>query len=236
LASANPSKPNFSLRASPDTLNFGQRASEVVTVSVDRSGGFDGEVALEVEGLPSGVTASQAVLSAGMTSVPITLTAASDAPKGGFSYRIVGTARGGDRAIERTARPMDSPQLLLSLMAASPEFQVGGVGDAPPFTLDLEPQEITLKPGETAQVTVQVHRTASDEAAKGEAALELENVPQGVTLESPAIPADKSTGVLTLKAAQGTGNQTVPLIVRGRIKEMRIAAPALIVHLVGGKP
>jgi xyloglucan-specific exo-beta-1,4-glucanase len=50
--------PNFSLAASPATLTVNRGASGTGAITITRSGGFTGGIALGASGLPGGVTAS----------------------------------------------------------------------------------------------------------------------------------------------------------------------------------
>lgn len=220
--------PGFKLTVTPDAMNMGQGGTEVMTVRAERLNGFTGDIALRVEGLPPGVTASPGLLrvapdSMGQESVQITLTAAPDARREGFPLRVVGTATVAGKPVERTAGPLESYQL--SEDEGNRErptvFQVAGVGEPAPFTVSATPRQVSLAPGATATIQVKVTRRPEAGAAKGEVDLEVQNVPEGVEVKAPAIPADKSEGSIVLKAPEKLDPRTVNLIVRGRIKEMK---------------
>ena len=70
--------------------------------------GFGGAVALKIEGLPPGVTASPAAIAAGSPSGQFTLTAEPAAMPGAMGQvRIVGTGKIGDKEVERVAQPTE---------------------------------------------------------------------------------------------------------------------------------
>ena len=78
--------PIFSISVTPDNPNIGRGGTVVLTVTADRRVGFSGEIMLEVENLPPGVTASAGAILKEMGEGIITLTAAPDAP---LEHRVV---------------------------------------------------------------------------------------------------------------------------------------------------
>jgi subtilase family serine protease len=83
--------PNYSLSASPASLSVVQGTNGTSTVTVTKTGGFTGTVALTASGLPAGVTASFSPASTTTTST-LTLTAASTATVGSATVTITGTS------------------------------------------------------------------------------------------------------------------------------------------------
>jgi uncharacterized delta-60 repeat protein len=71
---------DFTLTLSTDKQLVIQGATATVTATVQRAAGFDGPVTVTLSGLPDGVTAAQAIVAGGATSVPIVLSAAAAAP------------------------------------------------------------------------------------------------------------------------------------------------------------
>ena len=83
----------------------------------------------------------------------------------------------------------------------------------PEFKLLLPSDSLTLFRGESVKLPVNVKRIAGyDKAIQ----LSVENLPAGVTIEEGLIPADKSDGGLTLKAAETARIQGVPIRVVGQ--------------------
>gem|GEM_PF-144034 len=83
----------------------------------------------------------------------------------------------------------------------------------PEFKLLLPSDSLTLFRGESVKRPVNVKRIAGyDKAIQ----LSVENLPAGVTIEEGMIPADKSDGGLTLKAAETARIQGVPIRVVGQ--------------------
>jgi hypothetical protein len=230
--------PDFKLTVTPDVVNLGQGGSEVLTVRAERQNDFASDIELRVEGLPSGITASTGAIRKGQETVQITLTAALESPMQAFPLRVVGTASIAGKSIEHTAAPLESyqPAGTQERRQRPVRFQVAGVVEPGPFTLTVEPGQVSLAPGATVTVTVKATRRPDVEAAKGEIRLEVQNVPQGVDVKAPAIAADKAESMIELKAPEKLDPQTVNLIVRGRLKESAPVAPAIPLVVVPKPP
>ncbi len=83
--------PDFSLSASPGSINVAQGSSGSTTVSVSPQNGFSANVALSASGLPSGVTAAFSPSSTSATST-LTLSASSAAATGTITISVNGTS------------------------------------------------------------------------------------------------------------------------------------------------
>ena len=86
-----PPPPGFTLSDNPGSLSITQGSSGAATISVTPSGGFNGNVAFAVTGLPAGVTATFNPAST-TTSTSLTLTAGPGAPVGTSIFTITGTS------------------------------------------------------------------------------------------------------------------------------------------------
>jgi xyloglucan-specific exo-beta-1,4-glucanase len=91
LTVAQPPTPDFSLAANPTSLTVNRGASGTSTITITRTGGFTGAVALSASGLPSGVSASFNPASATGTSSVLTLTASGTATLGAATVTVTGT-------------------------------------------------------------------------------------------------------------------------------------------------
>ena len=98
---APPPTGDFSLSLDPGTLQFQQGANAGTTVTISRTGGFTGTVALSASGLPSGVTAAFDPASTDGTTSTLTLTASGSAATGAATVTVTGTASAlGDRTVD----------------------------------------------------------------------------------------------------------------------------------------
>lgn len=95
--------PNFSL-TSPLLVNVPSGGKAELPVQVARSGGFDGEITLEITGLPEGVSVDgTAVIPAGAAEVKLSLNASAEAAVTAAMVRISGKARIADQDVTQTA-------------------------------------------------------------------------------------------------------------------------------------
>ena len=93
--------PDYSLGAAPASLTVNRGAAGAVSVSITRSGGFTGSVAMSASGLPAGVTASFSPASTTGNASTLTLTASSTATLGNATITINGSnATVGARSVQ----------------------------------------------------------------------------------------------------------------------------------------
>src|SRR5262245_16000486 len=86
--------PDFAVSASPAAVTVAQGASAGTTLTLTRSGGFTGSVALSAAGLPAGVTAAFNPASTTGTTSTLTFTAAATATPGSSTISVTGTGGG----------------------------------------------------------------------------------------------------------------------------------------------
>jgi len=85
-------EPDFQLALPTDALTLFRGADANLDISVQRTDQFDQPIKLTVQGLPTGVAASQVVVAADETAGQIVLTASGDAPIAGVPIRVSGVA------------------------------------------------------------------------------------------------------------------------------------------------
>ncbi|MCX7750182.1 MAG: hypothetical protein N2320_01235 [Candidatus Bipolaricaulota bacterium] len=183
-------KPDFTLAATPTSLTVRQGASGTVTVNITRNATFTGAVALTLEGAPAGVTGTFSPASVTGASSTLTLSVAPTAAAGTYSLTIRGKGDGIDKtvAVRLTVEPL------------------------PDFSMSLSPAAVTLKPGGTATVAVNLTRVGGFADA---VELSVEGLPVGVTpaFEPSTVTANTSTLTLTSVPTVATGSYQV--VVRG---------------------
>ncbi len=97
------SSTDFSLSVSPASQTIAQGSSTSYTVTVTALNGFNGDVGLDVNGLPDGATASLSPTSVtGSGSSVLNVTTSSDTPTGSYSLTIVGSANGSNVSTRST--------------------------------------------------------------------------------------------------------------------------------------
>ena len=104
-------EPDFSLTI-PPFVNVPSAGKAEMPVQVVRSGGFDGEIALELVGLPEGVSVDGvAVIAAGAAEVKLPLNAAADAAVIAAHVKVLGRAKIADQEVTRIASAVTAGNL-----------------------------------------------------------------------------------------------------------------------------
>ena len=123
-----PYEPGFTLSVSADKLDVPKTGVASITVQIARRD-YNGPVALKVEGLPEGFTASPSVIGPGQKQAFLTVTATGPVPEGqALMARITGTAEiNGKQVVQRAdaSGPLGQalsdmkwpPQMLASVVA-----------------------------------------------------------------------------------------------------------------------
>lgn len=184
----------------PGTCTVLKGAHEQMTVLAWRNDGFNGEIALTVEGLPKGVTCPPQVLSAGMRYTQLVLTGAKDAAPWTGEIKVKGTATIQGKPVVREARPggvtwpVQVGQNFPRVARLERGLALAVRGDAPyGLTGTLEKAEIAQ--GTTAVLTLKLDRISPD--FKQPLQVQLFNSGQG----GGQMPNSLPTG---LTVAQGT--------------------------------
>jgi hypothetical protein len=162
-------RPDFRLSLGMEHPNIPAGASVPVDVVVDRLDGFDGEIALTLEGLPEGFSATSTTIEAGETTAALLLTAAPGAktPDGDVRLRLVGRAKLASGEILREAVPAGGKSLVTVLPKAD-------------LTLRTALPKITLVAGQSQAVDVSITR---ENGFDGRVPVDVKNLPFGVRVD-----------------------------------------------------
>jgi len=178
LSGATPPQPDFALSANPANVNVTQGLTANGAITITRTGGFAGSVALSASGLPSGVTASFNPASATGTSSTVTFTASATATLGAFPVTITGTSGG----LTHTTT------VNLTVIAQQ----------TPDFSLAANPTSLTINQGASGMVTITITRTGG---FTGSVAFGASGLPTGVTATFNPASATGNSSALTLAAS-----------------------------------
>jgi hypothetical protein len=207
-------EPDFELTLDPELSMIGPGNRSPIYVRAHRRNGFAGEVALAVEGLPAGVTASVPPILAGTTDACVVLAAAADAPRDGALFRVRGKAtvkRGGaDVEIVREAVP-----LCEIYQAQRVEGRTAGVAITAPSDIEVttEVRELVLKPGESKEIPIRIVRGEKYKSGsvtlwamwRYEGAIFGNSLPPGVKVDegksATSLNGEATEGKITLAAA-----------------------------------
>ena len=94
---------DFQLQLPRDALTVARGSAAKLKVAATRVGGFQDEIALEVEGLPAGIEVSNNTIKAKKNDTQLTLKATADAKIDVSRVRIAGSAKIGETVVKRTA-------------------------------------------------------------------------------------------------------------------------------------
>lgn len=139
-------EPDFRLSVSPSNPNVPTGGSIPIEVQAMRQDEFEGPIEVSIEDLPPGLHAAKATIAAKQVSTTMLLSADAGAKLDlAAPLKVVGRATAGSRTLSHIANPEDK----LKLVALMPK---------PDVLMTSETKEITLEPGGTAEVTVDVTR------------------------------------------------------------------------------
>ncbi len=209
--SIHPPHPDFRLSLSPEHPNVPRGSSVPVTVDIERLDDFDGPVAVRLEGLPAGFSAPAGEIASGADSVTLILTAGADAvtpaPPALTPIRVVGRTRIAGQEVVRSGEPESGVRLLTLL--PPPDIQVA-----------TDVRAVTLAPGGSVEVTVQVDRR---NGFKGRVPIDVRNLPFGVQvrdvgLNGVLVTEQQSNRRFVLVAEPWARPQTRPFFAVGRVE------------------
>ena len=208
-------KPDFTLKCDPSKAMIGPGGHAAWFVQVTRANGFTGPVKVDINGLPSQVTASPLVIPPAMTQGLLVVTAAPQAPPQGFNVEIVGAGEiawdGKTETVKRTAVPMEE---IYSPGGGRARFDVRMQSVAvtePTDVVDVrvKPDKLDLKPGDEVKIDVEiVRRKDFDKTVNIDVPLRHlgsvfgNTLPPGVTMvdaKSKTLLGTGSKGHITLK-------------------------------------
>jgi endoglucanase len=177
-STAVPPTPDFALSANPSNVNVTRGATANSAITITRTGGFTGSVALSATGLPTGVTANFNPASATGTSSTVTFTASATATLGPAAVTIAGTGGGLTRAttINLTVNPQPTPD----------------------FALAANPASLTINRGASGTSTITITRTGGFTSS---VELSASGLPSGVTASFNPTSTTGNTSTLILAAS-----------------------------------
>jgi hypothetical protein len=192
--------PGFSLSFDTDRPIVEQGGAGALKITARRWEGFDGEIRLEVLGLPKTIRAGPAVIKKGETQASIDLKCESEVAPEVFPIKVVGAAKINDQPVTQMAA------MQVRVSGIGPGFTTTQISEAllaitEPvyFNLEAGATQVPLVRGGSAEFTVTARRR---EGFKTAIALTVDNLPAGVTAEEVQIREDGSHAVIKLKASE----------------------------------
>ncbi|MFO0807740.1 MAG: hypothetical protein U0746_03880 [Gemmataceae bacterium] len=161
-----PPKPDYSLALGSRTPAVWRGGALPLSVTVTRLDGFDGPVAVRLDGLPPGFHSASTTVEAGQFTTTLAVWADADAksPPVSTSFKLVGEATIGGQQVVR-------------------ETQAGRPTAIDPGTIvtTVAQKELTIQPGHETTFDVTIERR---EGFKGRIPLDVRGLPRGVRVEN----------------------------------------------------
>ncbi|MBY0522976.1 MAG: PPC domain-containing protein [Gemmataceae bacterium] len=222
-----PERPDFRLVVmplsanSPDACVVRQGGHQAYTVFVWRQDGFNGDITIQAEGLPDGVTCPSQTIAAGARQAVLVVAAATDAPDWTGSIRVTGAATLDGEKVVREARPasitwLQPPQLNTPAVCRLDYSLALAVREQAPFALTIMAEKMEIKAGEKLPLTVKLDRHWAD--FKGNVQVTALSLPPNTNLAGGPItlaPGKDETKV-TLDTKPNTLPGTYTVVLRGQ--------------------
>jgi hypothetical protein len=218
LEGADPFDGSLAVAVPPGTVTAPLGSEQVFTATVTRRGEFKSDVALTIDGLPSGVTAtiSTTTSSGLLTTATVTIRVGSSAKIGNYVLTV-----------RAHAEPSTSASTLLSL----------AITETPSFALTPSASSFTIARGGVAPITIDVARTNLTApislALTGAAGITATFTPNPITADAAtgtiSVPATAPTGTaqVTLRGtAAGASDQSINLSINVIADPLQLIAPA----------
>ena len=209
----------------PDGCCLHQGSSENYDVFVWRHEGWNGPIAVSVEGLPAGVTCNPQVIGPGLRQIALVLTSAPNAAEWTGEVKVKGTAQINGQTVIREARPASitwpvmQPQGIPAISRVDRNL-VLAVRAKAPFGLTAKADKPGIVQGTKAKVSLKLDRLWPDfKAAVQVTPIEPQTLmPPGVTINNNqpiSIAAGKNDATAELDVKTGAVPGTYNLVLHG---------------------
>ena len=213
--SIRPPRPDFRVTFAPDVPRINRGSGTVITVEVQRQGGFGGPVEARLENPPRGVSAQSLLVPPDNAVSPmIVLHASDDAPLGVHKIKVVASGVINGQTVTREGKPQSNGR------AVREGFLT--VLDRPPFTLEPITLSARMEQNQSAPVEVAVRR---HNGFMGEIKVMAEGfsagkepLTQNVDVEAVTLKAPDSRATLNLKAKQDAEIGARMIVIKGEAK------------------
>lgn len=202
----------FQLTVEPSPVPFAQVAGAATfNVKATKSNGFDDAIALAVDGLPPGVTATVAPIAKGQPQATIQLAGPGALAEGDYRFRVVGSA-----AFQNQPKQVVVDGAVLRVVR--------------PFEVSVAPAG-PVKRGTNQKVKLAVARTS---AAAGAVTLRLKNLPSGMNAPAEIALAEGQNEIeveITAAAEAPLGDIGISAVATTKVKEKQVTIESPVVAL-----
>ncbi len=208
----------------PEACCLRQGGNEFYSVFALRQDGWNGEIALSVEGLPKGVTCPPQALGPGIRHAKLVLTAEADAAAWTGEVKVIGKAVVKGQEVVREARPatitwLVQPQSNVPALSRLDRGLWLAVRDKAPWALAATIDKPALVQGDKASVALKLNRLWPDLKQQITVQAQPTDLPPGLTLNNNQpfnIAADKADGTLAVNVAANVPPGTYNLVLRSQ--------------------
>jgi len=205
-----PAEPYFTLYLDTDKTQLTPGTSGVLFANVERKNGFAGSVRLEIDGLPDGVQASCATIAPEARDGAIILTADSKSPLSVATIRVRGVSQSSGAEGRELSVPAVTYQETYQPGGGRGHWPVEGhvvcvAAAADIRAVRLNTEQVTLKPGQSQRIEIEIERAAGfeknvqlDLLFRHLSSVYADTLPKGVTIDTK-----NSKTLLTGKTSQG---------------------------------
>jgi len=181
-------RPDFAIRLEAPDLTINAGSGKEFSAIVDRIDDFDGEIRLEVSGLPPGFHASSPlVIQAGHTTAYGAITADADAPllttENGKLAKLTASATINGKEVQKDALAFSELKLAEKPKIVIRVFPYAN-GIASPSASAAEPARLSLAPGETISALLKVERNGFEDEINFGNEFSGRNLPHGVYVDN----------------------------------------------------
>jgi hypothetical protein len=188
----------------PDEACLFQGGQQNYTVLAYRQDGYNGEIRLTAEGLPSGVSCAPQVIGKSLKQANLVLSAAPSAVTGVWEFKVKGTAMVRDQEVVREARAAGvtwpvQPQQNIPAISRLDRSLLVAVRERAPYNLTAAIDKATLTQGEKGALSLKLTRLWPD----------FKTPLQAVAVDLPPNLAVNNNQPLTM--APGKDDATIPV-------------------------
>ncbi len=206
-----PPEPGYELMLATDQPYLYPGETGKLKVTVERQDGFDGEIQLEIRGLPDGVTAKPAVVAAGSNDAEIILDPGPARQGAHGQIRVMSVGRAAWRSVRISSGGGEGATF------ARVDQATLVVAEKPRFSFEPEATSISIVRGSTTELLLAIRRAKGFE---GEIQLAAEYLPAGVRLEPATAGAGDTSVTIRFSADPNAAAGRSPrVLLRGRDAE-----------------
>ena len=191
LAVTAPSTPAYTISATPAALTATVGGQATTTLTIAKSGGFAGNIALSLEGAPAGVSGVFAPNPATATTSTLTLSTTGAVAPGAYNLTVRGTTAG------LTDRTITLPLT---------------VNAAPGVTVALAPAALSIAQSSSGQTVATITRVGG---LTGDIAMTTTGAPSGMTVAFAPTPVTATSSTITVTVGSAVATGSYPLTITG---------------------